>query len=128
MQVQDSIRYMFAGNATLTVVSKKTNARYTYRVRKAESGDVFFASLLAGPDNESDYIYLGLATEDGLRLTAKSRMTKDSLPVKALDWVIRHPNHQDLEVHHEGRCGRCNRKLTVPESIKTGLGPECAKH
>jgi hypothetical protein len=30
------------------------------------------------------------------------------------------------EVYHEGRCGRCNRKLTVPESIETGLGPECA--
>jgi hypothetical protein len=31
-----------------------------------------------------------------------------------------------LKVHHEGRCCRCGRKLTVPESIETGLGPECA--
>jgi len=31
-----------------------------------------------------------------------------------------------MDVHHEGRCGRCNRKLTVPESIENGLGPECA--
>lgn len=37
---------------------------------------------------------------------------------------------QDLpecEVWHEGRCGRCGRKLTVPESIETGIGPDCAK-
>ena len=26
---------------------------------------------------------------------------------------------------HEGRCGRCGRKLTVPESIEAGYGPEC---
>ena len=30
------------------------------------------------------------------------------------------------EVWHEGRCGRCSRVLTVPESLQTGLGPVCA--
>ena len=30
------------------------------------------------------------------------------------------------EVWHEGSCGRCGRKLTVPESIENGLGPVCA--
>lgn len=32
-----------------------------------------------------------------------------------------------VEVWHEGSCGRCGRKLTVPSSIETGLGPECAE-
>ena len=31
-----------------------------------------------------------------------------------------------VEVWHEGICGRCGRKLTVPESVERGLGPECA--
>jgi hypothetical protein len=35
---------------------------------------------------------------------------------------IKMPN---LEIWHEGRCGRCGRKLTVPESIHNGYGPEC---
>ena len=26
----------------------------------------------------------------------------------------------------ESRCCVCNRKLTVPESIEAGIGPECA--
>lgn len=30
-----------------------------------------------------------------------------------------------LEVWHEGRCGRCGRALTVPESIASGIGPVC---
>jgi hypothetical protein len=29
------------------------------------------------------------------------------------------------EFRHEGRCGRCGRTLTVPESIDSGFGPEC---
>lgn len=32
-----------------------------------------------------------------------------------------------IEVWHEGRCGRCARRLTVPESILIGIGPECAE-
>jgi hypothetical protein len=31
-------------------------------------------------------------------------------------------------VHHEGRCGRCGRTLTVPESIESGFGPECINY
>lgn len=32
-----------------------------------------------------------------------------------------------MEYWHMGHCGRCNRALTVPESIINGIGPECAK-
>tara|TARA_R110002096_G_scaffold84290_4_gene194649 strand:+ start:14 stop:667 length:654 start_codon:yes stop_codon:yes gene_type:complete len=31
-----------------------------------------------------------------------------------------------MEIWHEGKCSRCGRKLTVPSSIATGLGPVCA--
>ena len=33
---------------------------------------------------------------------------------------------ETVQVWHEGRCGKCGRKLTVPESLTSGLGPECA--
>lgn len=32
-----------------------------------------------------------------------------------------------VEVWHDGKCGRCRRDLTVPESVARGLGPECAE-
>jgi predicted metal-dependent hydrolase len=32
-----------------------------------------------------------------------------------------------FNVHHEGKCGRCGRLLTVPSSIESGIGPECSK-
>jgi len=60
----------------------------------------------------------------------KARVGKDAPSVKAFDWFWRHMAQGDdvstlVEVHHEGRCGRCGRALTVPESIKSGFGPEC---
>ena len=33
---------------------------------------------------------------------------------------------EQLEFWHAGRCGRCGRRLTVPASIASGFGPECA--
>ena len=90
----------------------------------------YFVSLLSGPDNESDFVYLGMVSDNVFRLTRKSRMTSDSLPVRAFTWaftkLVQRTMPPQLEVWHEGRCGRCNRKLTVPESVAAGIGPECA--
>lgn len=32
-----------------------------------------------------------------------------------------------VQFWHEGRCGHCGRRLTVPASIFTGFGPDCAE-
>jgi Family of unknown function (DUF6011) len=60
----------------------------------------------------------------------KSRVGREAPSAKAFDWAWRALTKgtmpANLEVWHEGRCGRCGRKLTVPESIARGIGPECA--
>lgn len=123
--------FILAGNARFTLVSKKTGTRFTYRVRAKEGTDLFFVSLLNGSDNESDYQFLG--TIFGGRTYAhgrKSRIGQAAPSAKAMAWAL--PKllagvlPEGVEVHHEGRCGRCGRALTVPESIRLGLGPECA--
>lgn len=128
--------YTMAGNATLTLTSRKTQQSYTFRVRaphhQAENKPIRFVSLLTGPQNETDYTYLGLLRNGEFNLTAKSKMTADSAPVKAFDFFNRNVINSKmlpamLEVRHEGRCGRCGRKLTVATSIDGGIGPECAK-
>ena len=48
-----------------------------------------------------------------------------SMTVAQLATKARIPEH--LEIFHEGRCCACGRKLTTPESILSGIGPECAK-
>jgi hypothetical protein len=32
-----------------------------------------------------------------------------------------------VEVWHEGFCGKCGKRLTVPNSIEIGIGPDCIK-
>lgn len=129
--------YAMAGNATLTLSSLKTGARYTYRVKRADAkpGDRYpapwFVGLLTGPDNEQDYAYLGMVGTNGFRLTGKSKHALNSPTVLAFIYfyekVVRAGTLPDsLEVRHCGTCGRCGRTLTVPASIDRGIGPECA--
>jgi hypothetical protein len=131
-----ALEFIFAGNAYFTVRSLKTGTRYTFRVAEAKRDEnnnwkkMWFVSLLAGPKNTSDYVYLGAIRDDVFRLTRASKMNEDSTPVKAFRWVFealqRGGMPHNCEIWHEGRCGRCGRMLTVPESIERGIGPECA--
>jgi len=127
--------FMTAGNSTVTMVSVKTGTRYTYKIRANDDGDVFFVSLLRGADNTADYSYLGRISSSGVfyagRKNPKPGDTSPTAPSSvAFDWawgrLYRGVLLDSLEIWHEGRCGRCNRKLTVPASIASGLGPECA--
>jgi len=134
--------FVFAGNARFTLRSLKTGMRYTYLVRakkedlaagKTGPAITYFASLLRGPDNEADYKYMGVVRLPGyFWITPASKMGRDAPAYKALVWFLdRLRESRDsvlgttLEVWHEGKCGRCGRTLTVPESIASGLGPVC---
>ncbi len=111
---------------TFKVVKKEKSARY------AESLLVF---LLTGPNNQDDYSYVGMLCGATVRLTQASRFNDETYPVKLLRRVVAQlwaGNGEAItaagfNVHHEGRCGRCARPLTVPSSIESGFGPECIK-
>jgi len=122
--------FMMAGNATLTLKSEKTGVHFTYRVRASEDGKVSFVSLMNGPDNEKNYSYLGTIRDGIFAHGAKSKIGADAPSAKAFTWFHNHLKSStvpaQLQVWHEGRCGRCGRKLTHPESIERGIGPECA--
>lgn len=123
--------FIFAGNATFTLRSRKTGCRYTYKVRDAaKKNSLYFVSLLTGPDNQHDYHYFGFVRNGKFNLSSKSSMNAESVPVMAFSWFLKSIQQgkipETLEVWHEGRCGRCGRPLTVPESIASGFGPECS--
>lgn len=131
--------FVLAGNATFTLRSVRTGTRFTYRVRKTRADAPWFVSVLTGNDNEHAYTYLGTIHQrnEAYRHGVKSPLAYDAPSAKAFAWFWPHLEEcfrrqrgelgPNLEVWHEGRCGRCGRKLTVPESIASGLGPECAK-
>lgn len=125
--------FILAGNATFTVSNPKTERRFTYKIRAKEVENdkvLHFVSVLTGSDNEADFSFLGTIFDGNtFRHSHKSRIGRDALSAKAFSWIFpRIVSESDLhgvEIHHEGRCGRCGRKLTVPESVDSGFGPEC---
>jgi len=139
---QQALQFIFAGNAYFTLRSRATGNRFTYRVAtpkraRAKNEEFWYLSLLNGPDNDHNYSYMANLKgrpRPGLKprfwQTDKCRVGPDAPATKAFLWTLerlvagRLPDN--LEVWHEARCGRCGRRLTVPESIASGIGPECA--
>lgn len=133
-----ALQFILAGNAYITFRSQATGTRYTYRISKAEEKENqgarqaprYFVSLLTCSDNTGDYTYLGMITAHVFRATKATGAQAKGQPFLAFDYVWRHlargVEAPQAEIWHEGRCGRCGRMLTVPESIALGLGPECA--
>lgn len=134
----DALRFMLAGNAYVTFRSQKTGDHFTFHVTTADPAKYppimgnrtpsHFVAVLVGPER---YMFLGtifggVAYWHGSR----SRIAKAAPSAKAFAWVFerlaagRVP--ENVDVYHEGRCGRCARQLTTPESVTRGLGPECA--
>ena len=135
--------FALAGNARLTLVSQKTGARFTFRVRAKDvparegaaapdaTKTLFFVQLLNGQDNDSDYVFLGTIFEGTTyRHGGKSPVSSDAPSAKGFAWawsfLAKGTLPPGCEIWHEGKCGRCGRALTVPSSIASGIGPVCA--
>lgn len=136
-------RFILAGKAIFTVVSRKTGTRFTFKASRPEIDQAnpnakrpTWVSVLSGSDNSGDYAFMGTLWEDAqwgftFRTSAKARVGNDAPSRKAFDWIVKglSSNQEKLfqaaEFWHEGRCGRCGRRLTVPSSIASGFGPEC---
>jgi hypothetical protein len=132
--------FVLAGAAVFTV-SRDGGKHYTYRVEHVtpEAGSKFtapawFAYVLAGPNNTTDFRYMGLVNPQTLRvkLTAKSKIGPHAEALTVLNWALRCVRQQATytpppayRIEHAGKCGRCGRTLTTPDSIKRGIGPEC---
>jgi len=125
----------FAGSARITVVSKRTGTRYTYKIskpRKQSGRDVFFISVLTSPDNETGYSFIGTVFDkQTFKWSGKSSLSSTCPSVQGFSWLIRNMKRSDIgnqvTLYREGHCLRCGRTLTVPESIVSGYGPECVQ-
>ena len=138
-------QFITAGNATVTLRSKKTGNHFTFRVRAPKDEDEHgnkkpdngfrFVSLMTGSDNENSFSYFGYLkpTQAGTLFChggGKAKVAVGAPGAAAFSWVWQQLAQgkmpEALEVWHEGKCGRCARKLTHPASLLSGFGPECA--
>jgi hypothetical protein len=138
--VTDIRNYLFAGKAEFTLQSNVTGKHYTYRVlSKTEEPNypVKFLYVLSGSNNDSDWSYAGTVRmlknnpshEISYNTTPKAQFTRTSPAIIALRWLIWKLNKNelspDLSFLHSGKCSACGRKLTDPESIRSGMGKIC---
>lgn len=128
--------FIFGGNATFTILNEKTHNRFTFKVVARKKNDdghtIHFVKVLRGTDNEHDYTYMGCVVDQlDFKTTQKSRVSVKAMSFKAFEWLMNvltagKKLPDNVHFYHAGRCARCGRKLTVPESIESGFGPECA--
>ena len=127
-------------NGKYTLQNRETGEHRTFRV-KTQAADASFApgqrivALLTGANNEADYTGFGFVTQDGITVWTKKR--GDGITKTAWEWYAEmlwtlgvdgghSPFADKYSLMMEGACCVCNRALTTPESIKSGLGPICA--
>jgi len=127
-------QFVKGGNAFFTIVNPESKGRFTYRVSRTEDKDgkmsPWFVSVLTGPDNWTNYRYVGHMFANGEYIHGrKSKISPDAPSAKAIKWFLNSITSQKqldrIEFWHEGKCGVCGRKLTVPKSIENGIGPVC---
>lgn len=124
----DALKFMFAGKSIFTFVNTQSGNRFTFKIKAAKDSNLFFASVLTSPDT---YTYIGTCIEGNFKYGRKSNISQDAQSVKVFQYVLAKLKlgtlPEFIEVWHEGHCGKCGRRLTVPSSIENGLGPECIK-
>ena len=118
-------------NGCITVVNPATGNHRTFRI-KTQKKDAGFkpgerlVGIMDGPDNIRNYTNFGTVNEDGsIYVWYNHRSPATMQNAAIISDPVRYMASHNLEYMFEGRCRICNRKLTNPESIASGLGPEC---
>lgn len=118
-------------NGIITIKSRTTGEHRTLRIHTQPKDAKFaagerVAEILSGPDNTGDYRGFAFVKSDGSVCLWKKYQDSDFY-----QWIarfLRHPERflNKVEINFEGKCRRCNRDLTTPESVASGIGPTCS--
>lgn len=114
------------------VLDGNTNDYVTFWVRRQDPKARFapgklLINRLTGPDNSSDYQAVALAPTDHFPLKIFKNSADDQRLVRALTTLVADPETAGQSYAlRSSRCRRCGRRLTVPASLFSGYGPDCA--
>jgi hypothetical protein len=126
--------FVLGGRAVFTVDTDSDY--YTLRIAKTRFGSAkepfYFLFQLVDPASRRGGRYIGSVDPDSghIQLTTKSWLMSDSPEIIDLQLAFDAiwgdvPLPDGWEIRHVGRCGVCDRRLTTPESLERGIGPEC---
>lgn len=135
----DILPFLLGGRCACVIMNENTGNRFEYYINKPKNENpkfnkdgfkTYFISIRIGKSLEYAG-HMSVNIEEGKMKYFQGRkgaVSGDNQAVKALMYVMTHTNcmPECVKVMHLGKCGRCGRKLTDPESIQRGLGPTCA--
>jgi hypothetical protein len=123
-------------NGTITIHNPATGGHRTFRIRTILRGKLKGKrvwELLVGPDNDRDFMPIGFVDDGKATIWRKHEQRGDYqafFEYKTFSILLeRQQEYEARGIRYEWAacCCRCNRTLTTPESIRDGIGPECAK-
>ncbi len=136
----ETLAYITAGTAIFTLESKKLKTHYTYHVKKDKSKEQFRVYCLFGQDNtasgqlKKNWRFIGYFVKDiwtlempqfkkmDINLPVSIAMFKSLLSILT-DNLKSWPS--GCKFYKSEFCCVCGRRLTTPESVKAGIGPQC---
>lgn len=106
-----------------------------YEPETDEEDDRFWKiGAMVGSSNENYEDFGVIKLEGGFPKfywATQSRIAKDDKTIKVFSWLWKSLSQgvlpKSVEFFNEGKCCRCGRVLTVPESRSRGVGPVCAR-
>jgi hypothetical protein len=125
--------FLFAGRSIFTLENKTTNNYITFKVKQMKKDNkpiphMYVVECKALGDRNYGYELLGFLNIDSKSFSCRVS-DREFIGLKTWFWLLK--NLEDLErfetlaIYHEGKCCKCGMPLTVPESIESGIGPEC---
>jgi hypothetical protein len=130
--------FMFQGRARFTLENKKTGnyIKFTVKARKTKRNQPeetrFFNVYTAVLDDKvNGKVEIGEIDRVNGRVNPKEGIKSDYLGLKTTIWLVQKwrelEKYEDLKIYHLNVCCKCGMELTVPESIKDGIGPICVR-
>lgn len=128
LPTEKALDFIQGGKALFTLLNKQSGSRCSYKVKLKKNAGIYF--VMAQTEKKMSYIGT-IFDKENFVITKNSKLPEDAPQVKWFGWLLNRLLTNSLpatyEVLHSGKCARCGRPLIVPESIKSGFGPECAK-
>lgn len=118
-------------NGIITIKNPKTGNHRTFLIKTQKKDAKFMPGeriihLLTGSDNTKDYTSFGILKDDKVVLWKRYRNSDVYLWYKKF-FENFDRMQEKLEINFEGKCRVCNRPLTTPDSVSSGIGPICSK-
>jgi hypothetical protein len=121
--------HQYVADGYYTVVGPKGGHRTLRITTIDDNGTKQWLAYLSGADNVGDYKSVGFVNGNEVSLFNKYAGQYADI-IAAARFLVRNVDKLDecgrQYAINSGKCYRCNRLLTTPESVARGLGPICA--